>query len=159
MDVVYMGRGSQQLHTCWIPLGDIPLQNGPMSVLPTSHCHPAMEKIRATYGKMDVDRDGISGGWFTNDYLELSRLVDHPWVSSDFNAGDVVIMGIYLMHGSVKNDTERLRLSVDTRFQPASHPTDERWVGEDPVGHALWFEKERKGQNRSIRAARAEWGV
>lgn len=25
-DVVYMGRGSSRLHTCWIPFGDIPIE-------------------------------------------------------------------------------------------------------------------------------------
>jgi hypothetical protein len=35
-----------------------------------------------------------------------------------------------------------LRLSMDTRYQLASDPIDERWVGEGPIGHG---EKARKG--------------
>ena len=132
MDVVYMGRGSQDLKTCWIPIGDVSLENGPMCVLPHSHNSQATQKIRDTYGRMDVDRDGFEGGWYTNNYIEMSELVEHPWVSGDFAAGDVVIMGIYLMHGSIRNQMDQVRFTVDTRFQPASHEIDNRWMGENP---------------------------
>jgi hypothetical protein len=33
------------------------------------------------------------------------------------------------------NHTNRLRLSTDTRYQLASEPVDERWIGEDPIAH------------------------
>ena len=39
------------------------------------------------------------------------------------------------MHGSLRNLTCRFRLSTDTRYQRASDPVDERWVGEDPKAH------------------------
>src|SRR5262249_10848009 len=32
-DIVYMGRGTQNVYTCWTPLGDIPLEHGPLAVL------------------------------------------------------------------------------------------------------------------------------
>ncbi len=159
MDVVYMGRGSQRLMTCWIPVGDVPLENGPMVVLPGTHQNPAFEKIRQTYGRMDVDRDGVSGGWFSNNYIELSELAATPWVSGDFYAGDVVIMGITLMHGSIANQMNRLRLTVDTRFQPASESVDERWVGENPTAHQVWWDKSSRGECISIEQARSAWGV
>lgn len=159
MDVVYMGRGSQDLKTCWIPIGDVSLENGPMCVLPHSHNAPSTQKIRDTYGKMDVDRDGFEGGWYTNNYIEMSELVEHPWVSGDFVAGDVVIMGIYLMHGSVRNQIDQVRFTVDTRFQPASHPLDDRWMGENPVAHKTWWERQQAGALRSMEEAKAEWGL
>jgi len=30
---------------------------------------------------------------------------------------------------------DRLRISTDTRYQLASEPADERWSGEEPIGH------------------------
>ncbi len=158
MDVVYMGRGSQELKTCWIPIGDIPIENGPMAVLPKSHNSSATQRIRETYGAMDVDRDHIQG-WFSDNYLELSELVEHPWVSSSFEAGDVVIMGMYLMHGSIQNKTDRVRFTVDTRFQERSAPIDERWVGENPIAHREWWRSQQDGTAKSIEESRAEWGV
>jgi hypothetical protein len=42
---------------------------------------------------------------------------------------------MYTAHGALDNRTDRLRLSSDSRYQLASEPIDERWVGPDPVGH------------------------
>ena len=159
MDVVYMGRGSQRLNTCWIPVGDISLENGPMCILPTSHNCSATERIRETYGKLDVDRDGVEGGWFSNNYIELSKLVEHPWVTGDFQAGDVIIMGIYLLHGSVRNQIDKVRFTVDVRFQPKADEIDDRWVGKDPKAHKSWWERQQEGTLRTMEEVRAEWGV
>ena len=40
-----------------------------------------------------------------------------------------------LVHGSLDNQTNRFRLSTDTRYQLLADPIDERWVGERPPGH------------------------
>jgi hypothetical protein len=39
------------------------------------------------------------------------------------------------MHASMDNRTNRLRLSTDSRYQLVSQEIDERWIGEDPIGH------------------------
>jgi hypothetical protein len=45
---------------------------------------------------------------------------------------------MFLVHASLDNRTEnRLRISSDARFQRASEPIDERWVGVNPPGHTL----------------------
>ena len=36
-DSVYMGRGSQDLMTAWIPLGDIDVEQGTLCVCPGTH--------------------------------------------------------------------------------------------------------------------------
>jgi ectoine hydroxylase-related dioxygenase (phytanoyl-CoA dioxygenase family) len=51
--------------------------------------------------------------------------------------GDVVIFNMQLVHGSLDNQTDRIRLSTDIRFQLAAESIDERWVGENPPGHSL----------------------
>lgn len=157
-DVVYMGRGSQRLLTCWIPIGDIPIKNGPIAILPGTHTVKKMKHIRSTYGKMDVDRDGIDG-WFTNNFLELSNMVRRPWVSNNFLAGDIVILNMRVFHGSVKNDSRKLRFTVDTRFQPKSDPIDDRWVGHTPKAHSELEEKRIKNQVIAMQEARTTWGV
>ena len=62
-DFVYMGRGSQNLYTTWIPFGDIPISQGTLAICRGSHNFDSFARIRSNYGKMDIDRDGISG-WF-----------------------------------------------------------------------------------------------
>ena len=35
------------------------------------------------------------------------------------------------------NTTRTIRLSSDTRYQLASEPVDERWIGEHPIAHGV----------------------
>ena len=153
-DVIYMGRGSSRLHTCWLPLDDIPIHKGTLCICPGSHQAPGFAKLRETYGRIDVDRDGY-GGWFTKDPLEVTEKFGGQWHTTDFHAGDVIIFGMYTMHASTTNTTDQWRLSCDVRFQPAADPVDERWVGDNPIGH---YGHRADGHERMQRA-RATWGV
>jgi ectoine hydroxylase-related dioxygenase (phytanoyl-CoA dioxygenase family) len=55
--------------------------------------------------------------------------------------GDALIFTLRTVHAGTDNETDRLRLSTDSRYQRADLPIDERWVrgsgGEDPIGHGL----------------------
>ena len=126
-DVVYMGLGSSRLHTTWIPMGDIPVELGTLAVCVGSHRLDSFAPLRNTYGRGDVDRDGIDG-WFTSDPLEVTQKFGGQWRTADFSAGDVMIFGMYTLHASTTNITHRYRLSCDVRYQPASHPMDARWT-------------------------------
>jgi hypothetical protein len=77
------------------------------------------------------------------------------WQTSAFKAGDVLIFGMFTMHGSLNNTTNLFRLSTDTRYQLASEPVDERWIGEDPIAHYAWT----KGETVPMEVVRAKWGV
>lgn len=155
-DVVYMGRGTMNLRTCWIPFGDLPVEQGVLAVCEGSHNDPAFEKLRQTYGRVDVDRDHIDG-WFTRDPQEITQKFGGRWKIADFKAGDIVTFGMYTMHASTTNMTDRWRLSCDVRFQPASEPIDDRWVGDAPQGHQRPAQK--PAAPRTMAQARQEWGV
>ena len=152
-DFVYMGQGSAQLHTTWIPFGDIPMEQGVLAMCVGSHNRPSFARLRDTYGRMDVDRDGIEG-WFTREPLEIVEKFGGRWLTGEFYAGDVILFGMHTMHASTTNLTNRFRLSCDIRFQPASQPADKRWVGDGP-GHTLLG----KQTMRPIEEARVAWGV
>lgn len=154
-DIVYMGRGTQQLYTCWSPLGKVRFENGPLCICQGSHNLPGFEKVRRTYGKMDVDRDHVQG-WFTNDPIEVVENYGGQWLTGEFEPGDVLVFGMYLLHGSIANSSNQYRLSCDTRYQLASEPMDERWVGEKPKAHYAW---NTPGKNVSMEEARKQWGV
>jgi hypothetical protein len=134
IDHVYMSRGSSRLTTAWVPLGDVPLEQGPLAICVGSHRLPAFEKLHATYGDVDVDRDLIDG-IFTLDPLEVTETFGGRWCTSTFEAGDVLVFTMRTMHASLNNTSDRCRISCDVRWQPASEPADERWVGENPLGH------------------------
>ena len=149
-DVVFMGRGTKDLYTSWTPLGDIPRQMGGLMVLENSH---RQEEIKSTYGQMDVDEyctnepdaaetvavqkrwQGSGFGTYSTDAVALRQELNSRWLTTDYQLGDLLVFSMYTMHASMDNHTNRLRLSTDTRYQLASEPVDERWIGEDPIAH------------------------
>ena len=135
-DFVYMGRGSERLHTIWIPFDTLTPEQGTLAMLVGSHNLPAFEKLRQTYGKSDVDRDKTAGH-FTTDLLKITETYGGQWQTTTFEPGDVILFGMHAMHASTTNTTNRWRISCDTRFQPEADPVDERWVGEKPIGHTV----------------------
>lgn len=150
-DVVYMGRGTKSLYTVWTPLGEVSYDMGPLVILVGSH---QFDAVKETYGKMDVDRDHVTGH-FTNEPIAMVNQYGGQWQTSEFHPGDVIIMGMYTMHGSLNNLTNRYRISTDTRYQLETEPVDERWIGKDPIAHYAWTE----GETVSMEEARKQWGV
>lgn len=144
-DIVYMSRGTKNLYTSWVPLGDVPAEHGSLIILEKSHL---LENLKNTYGQMDIDKDGNAkkirfrhGGFFRGgQYSKNPRAVQKEfglrWLTTDFRAGDLVIFSVFTMHGTLDNASDRIRLSVDARYQLASEPVDERWVGEHPIAHS-----------------------
>jgi hypothetical protein len=151
VDNVYMSRGSERVHTSWTPLGDVPLELGPLAILVGSHRLPSYAPLRETYGRMDVDRDRV-GGILERDPQALVERFGGRWATADFRAGDVLVFGMLTMHASLSNVSDRYRLSSDTRYQPAADPMDERWAGETPS--ARW-----SGPLVPMERKRAEWGL
>lgn len=152
-DRVYMGRGSQRLLTLWTPFGRITPEMGPLAICLGSH---EWEDVTSTYGQDDVDRDHTRGV-FTDDPLELVETYGGRWATTTFEPGDAVILTMYNLHASLRNDSDAFRLSCDTRYQPASDPVDDRWVGSTPRGHeVLWKEGV---ELESVSDSRKRWGL
>jgi len=151
-DVVYMGRGTREkLLTAWTPLGDAPLTLGGLMILEGSHRQH--ERLRH-YLERDVDtyctngrhaREIESGkklwewdGYLAKNPVSLRQKLGGRWLTTNFEAGDLLTFTMHTVHGSIDNATpDRIRLSSDSRYQPASLPADERWVGENPIAHEL----------------------
>jgi hypothetical protein len=126
-DGPYVTRGTTNLWSAWIPIGDLKRTEGALIVLEGSHKN---ERLRNSYGRRDADREKI--GWLSSDPPRLRRTLGGRWLTTDFSAGDVLVFGMYLAHGSLDNNSPegRCRLSSDTRYQLASDPLDERWNGD-----------------------------
>lgn len=134
IDHPYMNRGSKRLVTCWTPLCGIDLGNGSLYVLEGSH---TWSDIRATFEGHDVDRDPSRPGHIEESPAKLARRKESRLLTSEFGLGDCLVFGMFTMHGSFDNNSETgtVRLSCDTRFQPASDPMDERFSGPNPPAH------------------------
>lgn len=156
-DMVFMGRGTTNLYTAWVPYGDIPLELGGLAILEGSHRH---EPIREGYCKQDVDSfcenkgekavdwyeqwrsdpkaHYMKGNWLlAEDAARLRQDLGGRWLTADYSAGDLLVFGMYTAHGAIDNQTKFLRLSSDTRYQLASEPVDDRWAGPMPPGHTV----------------------
>ncbi|CAI8035726.1 hypothetical protein GBAR_LOCUS20028 [Geodia barretti] len=136
-DIVYMGRGTTNLYTSWTPLGDAPLSDAALMVLENSH---RLEQVKTTYGQMDVDKKSNwkkTGGSYGKDPAAIQKELGCRWLTTDFRAGDLLVFSMYTMHCSLDNRSDRIRLSSDTRYQLASEPVDERWIGENPIAHSV----------------------
>ena len=216
-DHIYMGQGSSQLLTAWVPLMPIDLSLGglvvlerppspPQSPQPGTGAEPAAAaaaaasandaRLRETYGRYDVDDAWIRGdGTFTEDPTEALRY-GQRFVTSEFEVGDLVVFDLHVLHGSATNVTGdaagagaaaaadaaaadagaadaaaggaadagagRLRLSIDVRYQPASDPVDERWMGAPETwGYrvATYEARDTLPNAMSMLDAKARWGL
>lgn len=149
-DNVYMGRGSSRLCTVWTPYGDISYDIGGLMILEGSH--QQAERLKH-YLNRDVDvycenrpeaariKSGEIawkwGGVLSNNPYSLRQHLGGRWLSAEYRMGDILIFGMRTVHASLDNQTSVFRFSTDTRYQPASEPIDNRWIGENPIGHGL----------------------
>ena len=46
-DVVYMGRGTHNLYTCWTPITEVTYDMGPLAILAGSHHAAGFERLKA----------------------------------------------------------------------------------------------------------------
>ncbi len=147
-DSVYMGRGTDFVYTAWTPLGNISWELGGLMILEKSH---RIETIKNGYSRKDVDSYCTNAknmsmyasgekewnGALSHNPVSLRQRYGGRWLSAEFQAGDVLIFSIFTIHASLDNCSCAIRLSSDSRYQLASEPVDERWIGKTPMGHSL----------------------
>lgn len=126
-DAPYVSRGTKNLLSSWIPLGDVSTEEGALIVLENSH---KLEKLKGYISK-DADQDKI--GWLSTNPIELQNNIGGRWLTTNFKAGDVICFSTHLAHGTLDNCSpiNKCRLTSDTRYQLANDPLDERWNGEN----------------------------
>jgi len=118
-------QGTPDVWTAWFPLGDCPSDLGGLSVLAGSH----------KQGILPVIQSLGAGGRRT----DLSEAAGH-WVTSRFESGDVLFFHSHTIHQGIPNRSgNRIRLSVDYRYQRASDPIMELVLGPHQ-GRLSWEE-------------------
>jgi ectoine hydroxylase-related dioxygenase (phytanoyl-CoA dioxygenase family) len=98
--------GTTNLWTVWIPLTDAPLELGPLAVLPGSHMNGLLPHAGQGAGRQGV------------------RLAARTqFAAAPLAAGDAILFHCLTVHRALPNATrDRVRLSVDYRYQPAGEP-------------------------------------
>ncbi|MFT3964254.1 MAG: phytanoyl-CoA dioxygenase family protein [Sphingobium sp.] len=93
--------------TCWVPLMDIDDDVGGLAVVPGSH--------KASLYPPDVFKDPSQRVGIPPDAIP-----DAAWRRPDYKAGDLLMFHSMTAHAGLPNRSDRLRLSMDIRFLPAS---------------------------------------
>ena len=118
-------QGTPDVWTAWLPLGDCPHRMGGLSVLPGSH----------KFGVLPVSRSLGAGGLRAH-----FDTIGGEWVSSPFDNGDVLFFHSHTVHRGLPNlSGNRMRLSVDFRYQRASAPVMDK-VLTPHQGRLSWSE-------------------
>ena len=121
-DIVYMGRGTKNLYTAWIPYGDVPSYMGGLMLLENSH---KLHHLKAGYGSTDVDlycenkddaqtiveraraegrnltnqeRSAVkwnSTGSYSSNAIATRKELGGRWLVSEYEMGDLLIFSMY----------------------------------------------------------------
>ena len=141
-DYPFFAGSAQPMINAWIPIGDIPVEDGPLVIVEHSNRFSDLidQLLAVDYASdrsNDVVQQAAYGGASDIDPLELVTDRDTRLLTADFRSGDVLLINMFTLHGSLDNVSplNRVRLSCDVRFQPADQPADdERYFGEYPKG-------------------------
>ena len=131
VDYYRFSGNAQRMLTCWVPLGDYAKDRGVLAVAHRSHRliereedERALRSQRNDEKSDDCKADGDEEAKDKN-ARELPRAYGAAaggameWHTTDVRVGDVVVFDIRAIHASTTNESDRFRISMDTRWQPA----------------------------------------
>ncbi len=132
-DYPFFTRAHDKVCTVWMPIGDVPVEDGPVVVVEGSNKY--RDLIDPMIG-FDISTDSSRKADFGADAISFAQSRGTRLLTRNFEAGDICLFGMYLAHGSLDNHSpiHRVRLSCDLRWQPASLPLDDRYFGDPPKG-------------------------
>jgi ectoine hydroxylase-related dioxygenase (phytanoyl-CoA dioxygenase family) len=99
-------QGTTEVYTAWMPLIDCPMEVGPLQVAAGTHGGEVY----------DFDVAAGAGG------IEITEPFAGRWVSGGFRQGDVLLFHSLAVHKGVPNRSDKLRMSMDVRYQLLSEP-------------------------------------
>ena len=111
-------NGDLECFTAWIPLHDCPIDAGPLQILEGSHRLGVINHEDENLHVPEIPTEVVAKG---------------DWVGGQINAGDVLIFHSLTVHAALPNRSDRLRVSLDCRFQNCSravHPGNLAFAGE-----------------------------
>jgi hypothetical protein len=99
-------QGTPDVYTAWMPLVDCPPDVGGLQVAKGSHA----------LGVLDFGIGNGAGG------IEILDPLDGRWTGGPMRAGDVLVFHSLTVHKGIDNRSDRLRMSIDCRFQRVRDP-------------------------------------
>lgn len=119
-------QGTDRLVAAWIPLGECDRELGGLAILRGSQ-HHGIQPLGGHAGP------GNRQALVSPDLVEKCQ-----WVTTDYEAGDVLLFGSMTVHASLHNGSDtRMRLSVDYRYQCEGEPVADH-VLQPHFGRLTW---------------------
>jgi len=123
IDYVYLNKGTKNIITAWIPLGDCSIQTGGLIYLQNSH-KIKYKSLKNLFPQYKNEK------WITNDLEELANRTSKKWMFTDYKAGDIVLHNPFIVHASLDCSTYYMRVSADIRYMLESEKVDPRWLND-----------------------------
>ncbi|HEX2502150.1 MAG TPA: phytanoyl-CoA dioxygenase family protein [Methylomirabilota bacterium] len=99
-------QGTTDVYTAWIPLMDCPPELGGLQVARGSQ----------TLGVLEFGIGNGAGG------IEILDPLEGRWTGGPMRTGDVLVFHSLTVHKGVENRSDRLRMSIDCRYQRVRDP-------------------------------------
>jgi ectoine hydroxylase-related dioxygenase (phytanoyl-CoA dioxygenase family) len=96
-------RSVQDMFTCWVPLGGVPQTLGGLAIQPGSQRTTRVQ------------------------HRPLNHL-EPGWLTTDYEAGDVLVFHCLTTHAALPNRQSRMRFSAEYRWQRADQPAPRRMI-------------------------------
>ena len=124
-DFVYMDRGSENIVTMWLPIGDCPVESGGLVYLEGSATIPQSDL--SVLKSVRTDRPGDARP-ISHDLGWTADQLGGNWLYANYEAGDIAVHSPHLVHASLDTTTDAMRMSADIRFLPTTVEPDPRWL-------------------------------
>ena len=98
--------GDEETITAWLPLHDCPIEQGSLRVMDGSHRFG----LQPTAGQTGCIPPGAERG--------------DGWVGTEIYAGDLLLFSSLTVHEAAPNTSNRIRISLDCRFQSYQRPVN-----------------------------------
>lgn len=108
-------RQTDNFRTAWIPLMNIEQKVGGLTLAARSHHLGLLERVEHETAYSYIFRGRKQRG------VPLERIA-HRWLTTDYRPGDLLFFHSLMIHRALPNVSDRIRLSLDARYQPLSEP-------------------------------------
>ena len=99
-DYPFFGQASENVVTAWVPVGDAPTTDGPLVIVEGSN---RFADLIAGMRALDIARKPEKKAAYDSAAVELARSRGTRLLTADFQAGDMVLFGMFTAHGSLDN--------------------------------------------------------
>ncbi|MCH2306559.1 MAG: phytanoyl-CoA dioxygenase family protein [SAR202 cluster bacterium] len=100
--------------TIWIPLRETTEEMGCLKVVPGSHRKDELFEF--------CTADSNHGTGIPERFFEADQMVPLP-----VDKGDLIVFNKKLVHGSLENESDQVRVSFDIRYNPIGEATGRKW--------------------------------